>query len=225
LDWQPRRFYENQENNGPALPSLKELRGNLQLNKLEALMLRDILLEEIPQDTASGAYQCDELFNLISLGEIMDFSAPIDMPDTPWALALGSVYREPKSKEWPLLSSVNDIPITERKKLFYEYAQTLAKSKAIQVVMKHYASLHAQPDAAREWPEKFAAAEKLVRAQLSGGGSVAGASTQISLLRLELIALKEKFRDLHEELQSSSARFSDKAGRRKQVGAGAAGSK
>ena len=179
----------------------------------------------------------------MSYGEIMEFSEEKTATlqnDSDWMLPLlpltSHTYRSPKSSAWPIRSQVKvpefygpspllnaeiEKDISKRISLFYNYANLIGKARALAVVEKHLSSLNAQVNSIKEFPEQMNDAKKLIRSQLPGE-SIGASMTQRTHLRDELITVKEMLRDLHLELKSA-ARFTDKAGRRRNVGAGAAG--
>ncbi|MGA1192489.1 MAG: hypothetical protein ACO3XO_09430, partial [Bdellovibrionota bacterium] len=242
VNWQPRRYYENW-GDIQELPTIKTLLQNLELTEQEALMLRDILLheilkdEEIPNDPTSGKYQCNEILNGVSYGEIMEFSddkTATLLNDAEWWIPTHADYKEPKSSAWPIRSKVEtphfyttalpfasekEKEISKRIALFYNYANLLGKMRALSVVEKHLTSLNNQVNSIKEFPEQMKDAERLIRSQLPGE-SVGASMTQRTHIRDELITVKEMLQDLHLELKSA-ARFTDKAGKRRNVGAGA----
>lgn len=235
VNWQPRRYYENWENIS-ELPKIKSLLQHLELTQHEAMMLRDILLYEIPKDE-DGLYQCTEILNGVSYGEIMEFSEEKTatlLNDSEWYIQTHLNYRLPKSSSWPIRSKVRtpgyygpflapekDKEISKRITLFYNYANQLAKMRALTVVEKHLSSLNGQVNSIRHFPEQMKDAVRLISSQLPGE-SMGASMTQRTLLRDELITIKGMLKDLHEELKSA-ARFTDKAGKRGNIAAGAAG--
>jgi hypothetical protein len=234
VNWQPSRYYE--KSLVVLYPTIKNLLQNLKLTEPEALMLRDILLYEIPMDKASGEYQCNEILNGVSYGEIMEFSeerTATSPNDDDWMLPIFPLtdqpYRSPKSSAWPIRSKVEtphfytigtsnapdkEKEISKRIALFYNYANFIGEWLADVEVEKHLTSLNNQVNSIKEFPEQMNDAERLITSQLPGE------SKRGKDLKEALAPLKEHIKDLHLELKSA-ARFTDKAGKRRNVGAGA----
>jgi hypothetical protein len=228
VNWTPRRYYENWEDTSD-LPTIKTLLQHLELTEREAFMLRDILLYEIPKSVQTGEYQCSEILNGISYAQIMEFSEnKTALPSDPWYVNTHTQYKEPKSSVWPIRSKVNvsagaEKEISKRISLFYYYANLLGNERALRVVEKSLGSLNNQVSSARYFPEQMHDADRLIRAELPGE-SIGASMTQRTLIRDELITVKEMLRELHGELKTA-ARFTDKAGSRSNMAAGSGGAR